>query len=233
MDRGDSVGAKLGNGRRSQADRRAETRAKLIAAAIRCLHRTGYAAVTIALIADEAGVSRGAMTYHFPSKSDIMLAVHQDAFREELEMFGRAFEATTAPEDYYLILPRVAHEALRRPAAVAVMEIMLASRADVDLRTKLKENELVFEREAQALSERTATRLGLELKIGSVMKQRIFVGALRGVVLYELIMGDDATLDESDSLLSTIARSLFASVTVEAEFQQPLIKVTSVPASNR
>jgi len=54
--------------RRSNAQRSAETRRRLIKAAITCLHVNGYAATTTVAIADKAKVSRGAMLHQFPTK---------------------------------------------------------------------------------------------------------------------------------------------------------------------
>ena len=51
--------------RRTQAERSAETRQRLIAAAIDALCRLGYAATSTVLVADNAGVSRGAMLHQF------------------------------------------------------------------------------------------------------------------------------------------------------------------------
>lgn len=61
--------------RRSQADRRAETRAALLAAAARGLSRYGYGNLNLAEIAAEAGYTRGALYHLFDDKEDLALAV--------------------------------------------------------------------------------------------------------------------------------------------------------------
>ncbi len=61
--------------RRSQADRRAETRAALLAAAARGLSRYGYADLNLADVAAEAGYTRGALYHLFKDKEDLALAV--------------------------------------------------------------------------------------------------------------------------------------------------------------
>lgn len=61
--------------RRSQEQRSAETRERLILAAIECICRTGYAETTTTLIAERARVSRGALQHHFASKADLIVAV--------------------------------------------------------------------------------------------------------------------------------------------------------------
>jgi AcrR family transcriptional regulator len=61
--------------RRSQADRRAETRAALLASAARALSRYGYGNLNLAEVAAEAGYTRGAVYHLFEDKEDLALAV--------------------------------------------------------------------------------------------------------------------------------------------------------------
>ena len=50
-------------------------RAQVVEAACRVIHRKGIQGASLAEIEQEAGISRGVLTYHFPSKEDIILAV--------------------------------------------------------------------------------------------------------------------------------------------------------------
>src|ERR1700754_2868632 len=60
--------------RRSNAERSATTRSRLIAACIECLIKVGHAATTTTLVLKTAHVSRGAMLHHFPSRAKLLLA---------------------------------------------------------------------------------------------------------------------------------------------------------------
>src|SRR3546814_18580829 len=76
----DMVTAKRGGttrraSRGSNAERSASMRQRLLDAAIACLCRVGYAATTTNLVTEEAGVSRGAMPHHFPTRLDLVIAV--------------------------------------------------------------------------------------------------------------------------------------------------------------
>lgn len=64
-----------GKVRRPQEERSADTRQRLIAAAIEMIAQVGYAAATTSMIADRASVSRGAIQYHFASKADLTVAI--------------------------------------------------------------------------------------------------------------------------------------------------------------
>jgi AcrR family transcriptional regulator len=61
--------------RRTQADRRAQTRSALLAAAARGLSRSGYSNLVLERVAAEAGYTRGALYHLFASKEDLALAV--------------------------------------------------------------------------------------------------------------------------------------------------------------
>jgi len=60
--------------KRSNAERTASTRSRLIAACIECLIKVGHAATTTTLVLKTAHASRGAMLHHFPSRSKLLLA---------------------------------------------------------------------------------------------------------------------------------------------------------------
>jgi hypothetical protein len=53
--------------REPRQDRSRATRRRLFEAAIDCLASIGWARTTVALVAERAGVSRGAAQHHFPA----------------------------------------------------------------------------------------------------------------------------------------------------------------------
>src|SRR5262245_50796835 len=66
--------------RRRNVDRSAATRKQILEAAIRCLETVGYGAVTNIRVAEEAGVSRGAMMHHFPTRQTLIVAAVEYAY---------------------------------------------------------------------------------------------------------------------------------------------------------
>ena len=60
--------------RRTQQQRTEETQAALLDATIACLHEVGYAATSTTLVSERAGVSRGAQTHHYPTKTQLVVA---------------------------------------------------------------------------------------------------------------------------------------------------------------
>jgi AcrR family transcriptional regulator len=66
--------------RRSQAERTADTRARIVEAVHACISELGYARTTAAEIAARAGVTWGAAQHHFGGKDGILIAVLEDSF---------------------------------------------------------------------------------------------------------------------------------------------------------
>ncbi|MBT2383174.1 TetR/AcrR family transcriptional regulator [Streptomyces sp. ISL-11] len=55
-------------------DRSRATRLRLLEAAIACLAEHGWAGSTVSVVAERAGVSRGAAQHHFPTREDLFTA---------------------------------------------------------------------------------------------------------------------------------------------------------------
>lgn len=72
--------------RRTHAERRAETRARVIAAVIDSIGELGYQKTTTAEISRRAGVTWGAVQHHFGDKDGILMAVLEESFERFLEL---------------------------------------------------------------------------------------------------------------------------------------------------
>jgi AcrR family transcriptional regulator len=88
--------------REPQQDRSRATRAKLLEAAITSLAELGYHASTVAVVAERAGVSRGAAQHHFPTRDALFTAalehvtlVRAEELRRELDDLTGARPATS------------------------------------------------------------------------------------------------------------------------------------------
>ncbi|WP_408648923.1 TetR/AcrR family transcriptional regulator [Streptomyces poriticola] len=55
-------------------DRSRATRQRLLEAAVACLAEHGWAGSTVSVVAERAGVSRGAAQHHFPTREDLFTA---------------------------------------------------------------------------------------------------------------------------------------------------------------
>ena len=68
--------------RAPQQDRSRATRARLLESAITCLADLGWTASTVAVVAEHAGVSRGAAQHHFPTREALFGAALEHVTRE-------------------------------------------------------------------------------------------------------------------------------------------------------
>jgi AcrR family transcriptional regulator len=119
--------------RLKQDEKSAETRRRLLDAAIECLVERGYANITSSEIAERAGLSRGAQLYHFPTKEELLIRAVEHLFdlmfadlREKLSNMRDVEDRRDAAID---LLWKLAHGPLSR----AWVELVLASRTDVYL----------------------------------------------------------------------------------------------------
>lgn len=124
--------------RRSQAERKESLHRAVLNAAISLLHERGYAAASTMLVAETAGVSRGAMLNHFPTKADLMTFVVSAVYQDELEHYKLLLKDIDDPLERARAYPRAAWKVLSRPSGVAVLEIFMGSRSDYDLAEKLR-----------------------------------------------------------------------------------------------
>jgi AcrR family transcriptional regulator len=75
--------------REPQQDRSRATRARLLEAAITCLAELGYPASTVAVVAERAGVSRGAAQHHFPTREALFTAALEHVTQVRAEELSR------------------------------------------------------------------------------------------------------------------------------------------------
>src|SRR5437667_8679423 len=68
----------MSRGRKSRSERPEPPRKQLMAAAIDCFARLGYQGTTIARIARDAGVTKGAVYYHFRDKEELLFETVKD-----------------------------------------------------------------------------------------------------------------------------------------------------------
>lgn len=81
--------------RRTKADAEA-TRQKILSAAERVFYEKGVSNTTLEEIAKAAGVTRGAIYWHFANKTDLFLALHDAVPLPQEDMVAREIEAEAA-----------------------------------------------------------------------------------------------------------------------------------------
>jgi AcrR family transcriptional regulator len=75
----------------TQAERRTSTRQRILDAALACLVETGTSGFTTTAVVSQAGVSRGALFDHFPTKADLEAATIEALFDEMVADYEERF----------------------------------------------------------------------------------------------------------------------------------------------
>ena len=124
-----------------QALKSAQTKARLVEAAIRCLVKYGYSKTTTPKVAEEAGLSRGAMLHHFENGSQLMQATIIELHHKRLRAFRRAAESQ---EHNVRTLVRAYWDQMLRPNFIAFQELAIAARTDKELSAILEPVRIEF-----------------------------------------------------------------------------------------
>jgi AcrR family transcriptional regulator len=122
--------AELPAGRRTQAERTAAMRQRLLDATIDCLVSYGYTGTTTARIAERAGVTRGAQIHHFKTKEDLVVAATEHLARQRAaRAIADVGDINGNPDVVEAILDFLwsIHQG---PLFVATIELFIASRTD-------------------------------------------------------------------------------------------------------
>jgi AcrR family transcriptional regulator len=132
-----------------QAQKSASTRNLIIEAAIKCFIDLGYARTTTTVIAEKAGLSRGAMLHHFPSKLDIVRAAVEHLHAKRLRAFRKAMSKQPGEGDHVHQGVETYWSHVKHPMFVAFFELAVASRTDPELAAILRPVQEAFDQEWQ------------------------------------------------------------------------------------
>lgn len=161
----------------------------LLEATISCLHEHGYSGTTTPMVAEAAGVSRGAMLHHFRTKADLMAFVMEEVFEQEVALYKKLLAGIDDPRERLIAYPAAVWTVLSRPEAVAVLEILQGARSDTEAWKKLDLVRLKIEESAKAHLREEFPR-----GVSNALLQLI-VGAARGLSVTQVIApkgGQDA-----------------------------------------
>jgi len=124
--------------RRTQEERSAETRRKLVAAAIRVSQESGYANLTISKVAQHAGLTNGAMQHHFASRDDLVLAVLDTLYPiVDLPFEDIASRKLPVRERVNTFIDLL-WQIYSHPEYLVIWDIAFGTRGDAPLRAKLQ-----------------------------------------------------------------------------------------------
>ena len=124
--------------RRTQEERSTETKKRLLAATIDCLNELGFNKTGTVEIARRAGVSRGALVHHFPSKHDLIVATaeyHWNRIAEEVRNLAMTMHGGQLSLDAFI--DGIWNKVFLIRGSSATIEMIIAARTDSKLRREL------------------------------------------------------------------------------------------------
>lgn len=194
--------------RRTQAERSAVMRLRLLDAAVRVLIDRGYAGATVRAICAESGVSAGALQHHFASKEEIVLAALDHVFAEVVARLEALDAAPAAPAARADRIIDSLWEFYGGPRYVAASEILMGLRQIPALRPRLVET-----RERLTLHYRRMwDRLMHDTPLGARHRLPLLtftIATLRGLALIQVNGPDPALVaPQLDLLRAILARAL-------------------------
>lgn len=143
-----SVSAELG----PQATKSRRKRLDILDATLDCLARKPYPEVTIAAVAEHAGISKGGIQYHFPSRYQLLSGAIDRLFERRLKAYQK--DLASVPDGVvttdHVIDNHWKH--LTEPEFQIYQELVVASRSDKRLRRLLIERYRTFRKEWSRLS---------------------------------------------------------------------------------
>ncbi|MER7275826.1 TetR/AcrR family transcriptional regulator [Dactylosporangium sp. NPDC000244] len=129
------------------------TQRRLLEATVECLYEFGWSGATTTVIAERAGVSRGAQLHHYPTRAALVLAAVQHlAERRAEEIRVEAAALTGDREERLDRVIELLAAAFTGPLFVAALEVWVAARTDPELRDALVPLEARVGREMHRLT---------------------------------------------------------------------------------
>lgn len=193
--------------------RSAAMRKKLLDATIESLFEVGYFQTSTVVVTERAGVSRGAMLHHFPSKADLMMAASEHIVELRRELHNDRLGKLKTDREKFLSLIDVLWEAFQTPSGIARIEIMLGARSDPEIGPRFQElNDFLEERHKERVWER-AQKLGIKDRKKVRAFVQLYAAALRGLAIDSLSPGSRPDIKGAVAMLKEFQLAMLEGLT--------------------
>ncbi|MEU6916413.1 TetR/AcrR family transcriptional regulator [Streptomyces olindensis] len=131
-------------------DRSRATRQRLLEAAVACLAEHGWAGSTVSVVAERAGVSRGAAQHHFPTREDLFTAAVEYVAEERSTALRALFPDGAAGDRRAVVAALV--DLYTGPLFRAALHLWVAASNEEQLRPRVTELESRVGRETHRIA---------------------------------------------------------------------------------
>lgn len=182
------------------------TRTRILDAAIRVLVDQGYARASTLAIQAEAGVTRGRLLHHYPSRDKLLMAAVDHLARTRIEEMPSQVDWPSDPADRIGPAIDLGWSTFHQPYFVASMELWTAARTNERLRSALVPTE---RRLGSTVRQAVAGFLGPELTSRPSYPELypLLLSSMRGVAATYLIDRRDPTTDPHLELWKAMTRT--------------------------
>lgn len=194
--------------RKTQDQRSADTRELLLEATVEVLFNVGYARLTTTAVCEQAGLSRGAQVYHFPSKWALVTSAVEHLAQRRLADLAEKAGSLLESDDPVGMMLDLMWDSFDGPLFFASLELWVAARTDPELRESLYEMERRLGRAIHDVWREPMIRRGLESRHAVDLVQ-LSGHLMRGMALQRILKPDDT---ERDHLLDAWKRIVRAAL---------------------
>jgi AcrR family transcriptional regulator len=196
--------------RRTQAERSAAMRTRLLDATVECLVSYGYAGTTTPRVAELAGVTRGAQIHHFRSKEDLVVAAIEHLAQQRAEAAIRELSRVQTTPDPVATILDFLWEAHQGPTFTAAVELWVAARTDSVLAQHIERVEPVVNATLISAIAQLVPDHPAQKKIRNIVYTAM--DALRGILVANFVDRDPARARRRWDRACEHMRVLFADV---------------------
>ena len=176
--------------REPRQDRSRATRRRLLEAAVDCLASVGWAGTTVAVVAERAGVSRGAAQHHFRTREELVTAAVEYGSEARMAQMRERLDVPAGRRPSSLEVLTLLGEMYTSPVFRAALQLWVAAASDEQLRALVVPLETRVGREAHRL---TVEALGADESVPGVRETvQATLDLVRGLGLADLLTDDSA-----------------------------------------
>ncbi len=180
--------------KRAPQDRAEATKEKLLAATLAVILRDGWSGTSTLKVCEEAKVSNGAQTHHYPKKNDLLIAAlkrNRDTLRTRTDHLLEGNDQKTVPLRDHVEFLRLTKK--DEPYFYATVESLVAARTDETLRDEVR---AIDEEWIETLRSEAGRRIGNisdDLSAEDITELTLFL--VRGMVVHRGVHEDTKHLD--------------------------------------
>ncbi|HYC00523.1 MAG TPA: TetR/AcrR family transcriptional regulator [Candidatus Limnocylindrales bacterium] len=224
--------ATVGRGRRSQEERSASTQRLLLDAAVDCLVEHGYGALTTTMVAERAGVSRGAQLHHYRSRAALVAAAVEHVFAGLTDDYRAAFAALDRAQRTPAAAVSLLWSMYGQRRHQAILDLYAAARTDEELRAVLLPVAAAHAQNVRTLAAEYFPHAASDARFHVTLE--LLLQAMLGMALARCLYGDEGMSPELVPALEAMATQAVADAAAAPAGMPPRpLRETPLPARPR